>query len=566
MALVKIAPIVLVTPFNVTTDSYDTFIQNVRVALAGSKPDTVKGPISKVERPVLAKETAPDKQPPRWIHVQLRGKKGEAPKVAIRSDNAYIIGFTNSKGKWYQLSKTGTKDKLVDDNPVMAGFDGNYNTLIGGVNNLPTLNLNNFSMAEAAATLWNKTSLYGNDDVNGDDDIDDKETAMLRALSVKEAVATLAVAVCEAARFIPVSKVISEGWTEQRVSVTTKEVNYIKEWGDLSSALLGWKKKGYKDDKTFFDKFKDIGITDGEQALAVVGLVKLVIRSNTLVTTGYMASALTKEQLLAYDELPKQGRYMAEVFAVRIPAIAGGDLPSGTISFHGGHYCSDFIYSWSPPEEHTSQQTCDSQGNIVLTGPSVAMSAYGPIVFSLDLEDSSRGQADGEEEVEENTRRIVCDAVGGDFSKYNRVISETVRTAYGPAEVIYAILSNGVQGRVEVKLVGQQSGDEEDGAFLGRIVARSKLFDVSCVLFHNEADKGVHVRQGELVPLARQALAVPLHMPLTIELDLRRCSGDEIVSGQLEFKTAIDGLHTERLVGVNGAEFEVTIVWSEYPW
>uniref|UniRef100_A0ACD6AI43 Uncharacterized protein n=1 Tax=Avena sativa TaxID=4498 RepID=A0ACD6AI43_AVESA len=352
MALEKIAPIVPVTPFNVMADSYETFIENVRVALAGSKPDTVKGPTSKVERPVLAKETTPVTQPPRWIHVQLRGKNGETPKVAIRSDNAYIIGFTNSKGKWYQLSKTGTKVKLVDDNPLMAGFDGHYQTLIGGVDNLPTLNLNNFSMAEAAATLWNKTKLSGIDDVNGD--IDDKETAMLGALSVKEAVATLAVAICEAARFIPVCGVISQGWTEKRVSVTTKEVSYIKDWGDLSSALLSWKKKNYKDE-SFFDEFKNIGISNGEQALAVVRLVKLVIRSNT------MASSPTEEQLLAYSELPKLGRYMAEVFVVRIPAIAGGELPSGTISFHGGHYCSDFIYSWSPPEEHTSQQTCDSQ-------------------------------------------------------------------------------------------------------------------------------------------------------------------------------------------------------------
>jgi len=180
----------------------------------------------------------------------------------------------------------------------------------------------------------------------------------------------------------------------------------------------------------------------------------------------------------------------------------------------------------------------------------------------MDLQDSSRGQAEGEEE-EENTGRIVCDTIGGGFSKYNRVISETVCTGYGPVEVIYAVMSNGVQGRVEVKL---QSRDEEEIVFLGRIVARSKLFGVSCVLFYNESDKGVLVRPGELVPLARQALAVPLHMPLTIELDLRRASGDEIVRGQLEFKTAMEGLHTERLVGVNGAEFEVTIVWSEYPW
>ncbi|XP_044983276.1 60 kDa jasmonate-induced protein-like [Hordeum vulgare subsp. vulgare] len=283
-------------------------------------------------------------------------------------------------------------------------------------------------------------------------------------------------------------------------------------------------------------------------------------KSDMAAATGY-GDAPTDEQLLAYAELPRQGRYMAEVFAVRIPATAGADPPSGTISFHGGHCSSDFIYS--PEEEHASQQTsCDSQGNIVLTGPSVATSAYSPIVFSLDLHD---GQADEEEE--ENTARIVCDTIGGDFSNYNRAISETVRTGYGPAEVIYAVLSNGIQGRVDVKLSRLQSRDEE--VLVGRIVARSKLFDVGCVLFYKEAanKQGVHVRPGEPVPLARHALALPLHMPLTIELDLRRGgSGDEIVRGKLEFKTAIDGLHTERLVGVNGAEFEVTISWSDYPW
>lgn len=88
--------------------------------------------------------------------------------------------------------------------------------------------------------------------------------------------------------------------------------------------------------------------------------------------TGY-SDAPTDEQLLAYAELPKHGRDMAEVFAVRIPAIAGGDPPPrGIISFYGGHCCSDFIYSWSPleEEEDTSKQTCDSQVQFPLISPS----------------------------------------------------------------------------------------------------------------------------------------------------------------------------------------------------
>ncbi|ONM19225.1 60 kDa jasmonate-induced protein [Zea mays] len=208
------------------------------------------------------------------------------------------------------------------------------------------------------------------------------------------------------------------------------------------------------------------------------------------------------------------------------------------------------------------------QGNLVLTGPSWATSAYSPIAFTLYLHDGSP-QAGEAAEDDEDIGRIICDCIDGDFSNYNRAIVETVQTGYGPAEVIYAVLSNGVQGRVAIKLARlpvSKAGEEDATAILGRIVARSKLFDVGCVLFYKEGDNGVSVRPGGLIQLAREALAVPLHMPLTIELDLHRCSGDEIVGGVLEFNPATNGQHTERLVGENGAELEVTISWSQYPW
>ncbi|CAN6362358.1 unnamed protein product [Urochloa humidicola] len=559
----KIAPVKDVT-FDVTSATYDTLIPALCKALAGDKPTMVGPESSTVKRPVLAKETALDKQPPRWIHLELRCNDNVAPKVAIRSDNAYIIGFSNSKGTWFQLSKTGTKVNLVSDKPVMLGFDGHYQTLVGGVDNLPKLNLTKSSMAKVAGKLWDHTQK-----VLSDDD-DDDDATILRNDKLKKAVATLCVALCEAARFTPVYDVIDKGWGKDQVSITTEEVGYIKQWGDLSTQLLKWKSAGYKGDTDLFKQFSCIGISNGEQALAAVQLVKLIIRSYSLPTD---------EQLRAYTELPKHGRYMAEVFAVRVPAAAGGDRPPpcGTISFHGGHCCSDFIYSCSPAEEEpTSPQACDSQGNIVLTGPSVATSAYGPIVFNLDLHDGSRGssstqgEATAADEDDGNAGRIFCDAVDGEFSNYDRTIVETVGTGYGPADVIYAVLSNAIEGRVAVKLARQVSGDAvAAAAILGSITARSKLFDVGCVLFYNERgdkDDDVHVRSGELIPLARHALAVPLHMPLTVELDLRCYSGDEIVRGALEFNPAIDGQHTQRLVGVNGAELEVTISWSDYPW
>lgn len=69
-----------------------------------------------------------------------------------------------------------------------------------------------------------------------------------------------------------------------------------------------------------------------------------------------------------------------------------------------------------------------------------------------------------------------------------------------------------------------------------------------------------------MIPLSRHALAVRLNVPLVIELDLQCYSGNEIARGALEINPATEGQHIERLIGMNGAEIEVTISWTKYPW
>ena len=86
--------------------------------------------------------------------------------------------------------------------------------------------------------------------------------------------------------------------------------------------------------------------------------------------TGY-GDAPTEEELLAYGDLPRHGRDMAEVFAVRVPAaaaVAGGggghrSPPCGTIFFYGGNSCSDLIYSRerSVTDEPAARQPCDGE-------------------------------------------------------------------------------------------------------------------------------------------------------------------------------------------------------------
>ncbi|CAL4989451.1 unnamed protein product [Urochloa decumbens] len=298
----KIAPIQEVT-FDMKSGSYGAFIETLRGALAGAKPTMIAPPSSKVQRPVLAKETGENVQPPRWIHVKLSGENGVAPKVAIRSDNAYIRGFTNSKGTWFQLSKTGTKVNLVSDKPVMLGFNDHYQTLVGGVDNLPKLNLtkSSASVAKAAGKLWDHTQKVLSDD-------DEDDSTILRNDELKKAVATLCVALCEAARFTPVYDVINKGWGKDQVSITTKEVGYIKQWGDLSTQLLKWKSAGYKGDADLFKQFSGIGISNGEQALAAVQLVKLIIRSYSLLAwLKYFWGLLVKKIQLQQEDTAAEG-------------------------------------------------------------------------------------------------------------------------------------------------------------------------------------------------------------------------------------------------------------------
>lgn len=203
------------------------------------------------------------------------------------------------------------------------------------------------------------------------------------------------------------------------------------------------------------------------------------------------------------------------------------------------------------------------QGNIMLTGPSFATSAYVPVIFTLCLHDGSQEEDNNENEVE-----VICNTCNGLFNNYNSTIIETVNTGYGPAEVSYAVLTNAVEGQVTVKLVRRDEHNDPTAitGVLGRIITRSKLLNVGCVLFYSDFGSIPHIGSDGLIPLARRALAVPAMMPLTIELDLRSSSGDEIVRAAVEFDPTTSDQHVERVIGMGGHEIQVTISWLDFPW
>ena len=167
---------------------------------------------------------------------------------------------------WYQLSARNSTQLF--EGAKMLGFNGHYSTLVGGqgVKDLPTLKLGKERTLEAASVLWNykqdKLMMGCTDTAVGADP----------QQNLKRKLALLAVTLCEAARLDPVRAVIDGGW-KRELSITNKEVGYIGDWSDLSTALLAWQADKFKNDATHFSKFKGLGISDSNGALAVVQLL-----------------------------------------------------------------------------------------------------------------------------------------------------------------------------------------------------------------------------------------------------------------------------------------------------
>ncbi|KAF7110773.1 LOW QUALITY PROTEIN: hypothetical protein CFC21_110853 [Triticum aestivum] len=194
------------------------------------------------------------------------------------------------------------------------------------------------------------------------------------------------------------------------------------------------------------------------------------------------------------------------------------------------------------------------QGNLVLTGAGRAISADGPVGFRIHLDDNSQDSS-----IEETWKKSVL--LYREDPTFDRPLLDIANTPYGPVEVTYAILSQGVECKVAVRLTHR---DKDPISLFGRIVARSELFDIGCVLFYNEDVKGICARSGELIPLARHLLAVPLYKALVIELDLHSDCGDEIMRGTLEFHALPECDQTARLISKSGTQIEVKIFISQY--
>lgn len=249
-------------------ESYAPAVARLREALRNGSPGDVDG------NPILAAQTAPNLPPPTWVYVHMQGPGGEErdrlkPTVIIRGDNAYLVGFINKEGKIFQLGKHGVDQKIIHG-ATLVGFNGNYQSLLGGSSAIPGLKLGQNSIVEAVKTVWNYRHAGREEEEveqeNADDDIEPESGI----ISIRRALARLVVVLCEAARLPPVFETVHGGWHGQAF-VTEWEVKLINHWANVSSALLGTKKFGNR--YPWPNTLVSISIPNKETALHSVYLI-----------------------------------------------------------------------------------------------------------------------------------------------------------------------------------------------------------------------------------------------------------------------------------------------------
>lgn len=186
---------------------------------------------------VLAKQTTHTKQPPEWILLDLRNRKG-VTTLAKRSDNLYLHGYTDSEVQWYEFAAQGGK-QLIPGSIIIEGMNGDYDSL-GGIENLVNVPLSKKHLMDAVQVLL---------------DYRYPHTAA-GFLLLQRALATIVLMGPESARFKFMSDIVEEGWNSDGVYITNPK--RLVCWKHLSRLLLtGWPTtvKGNKGSRMVDDYF-----------------------------------------------------------------------------------------------------------------------------------------------------------------------------------------------------------------------------------------------------------------------------------------------------------------------
>ncbi|OTA86523.1 hypothetical protein M434DRAFT_15816 [Hypoxylon sp. CO27-5] len=500
-------------------DEYQSFISGLRTTF-GEPGSFIRN------RPVLPPQAT---VPSTWIEVVLRTSSNRL-RLRIRRDNLYLDGFRNDVdgAQWFEIG-IDTRPHLIAGSRFV-GFDGSYGALerAAGVGDQTRL-----AVALGQTPLTNAVRQLS--------ELRDPVPAANRTATAYSLLVAIQM-VCESVRLQWISDYLTDNWTSS-INTPTAMIDYETSWGTLSEALIHAEQD--PDPQHFRLPTNNLGITNAASVAAVLGIL--------LYRTVPGSSRPRRDAASPWSDYPI-GRALVQVFWIRIENI-DGENPG---ELYGKVYAEDAMGSqWLFYRERDCYQEVGPGGTVEFMGPSRAILATDPFAINLDLwdrdADASPDDKIAQEVIEWNPYDVT--------NRYDQIIARRVDGQYGWATVVYMVMSNAAEARIEIIM---NNGDDEDPANVyGSIAARSGAGDVT--LFYKPKSDRIDIRPGAAIPLNQYAVAVPMDKGFRIYATLydwdSLSADDEIANGTAEF--AID-LWKSTSATIRGKSGEITVRVSWY--
>ncbi|KAM3405675.1 hypothetical protein ACQJBY_008280 [Aegilops geniculata] len=274
-------------------EGYRRFIKKLRDQLAQhDHPERILDghpnpeSVCKLNNPALLARKDPCPWPARLIHIKLRLAEEEtSTTLAVRDDNAYLLGFMNQEGVWYDL---GIKESwpTFQDGRLPAEFNpeplnwGSYKDILGMRKVLKGV--------DVSVREWDKVRKKLVTEGLGKDFAMKAVRTLSRYPVLEEgecprlALAGLIIMVCESARLNPVHDHIQHVWKDDNgTGFPIQLMEYVQKSDLISWTLLMWKVAGYlvwsegkRDEKRYeYREVSRMGIHSLEYALDLVHLL-----------------------------------------------------------------------------------------------------------------------------------------------------------------------------------------------------------------------------------------------------------------------------------------------------
>ncbi|KAL5204791.1 hypothetical protein ABZP36_009662 [Zizania latifolia] len=502
-----------------------TFIQGVRSELGNTS------------RPVMldALRLPLQVDTPSFRELQLIAG-GRTATLLLRTDNLYVVGFRNHAGQWFEFRPEEDGGQATIQGATVLPFTGSYvgTNSIGPLNTPSNVSMNVEAMEGAVRGL--------------------AETSTGKEEKLKVWLRTLIVSFIESIRFTSVAAAVGEALRGQRSELEQYHISQIRNWGDISTALLAAANDVVQDpDTNLFSQFiQHCRIHNAYEAAITLGLVLATAKANR------------RQTRAAADGDVALGLTLVEVLSVRILNIDGespGDL-YGTVrvvdSFGGVNVFS---------RARADAQSVYPGDNAELVWPSRVVSAADDFVIDVHLMDRDKDPSP-DDEVAKGT--VVWNSREALSSHRNVVTSQLITGKYGSAQVFYAVLTNAVAATVAVLLI---NGDGESVPDVyGSITAKTDMSgsggnkSLQYELFKRGNNEDVGVPANTYIPLKRKVVAAALGSPFKVDADLwdrdRDLSpDDQIALGSVSFNPRFSGTDTAKINGMYG-QIEVQVTWS----